>query len=293
MNDVTIIGCGDIGRRVARLHRLRGDQVSGWVRSPESAQRLQQLGIATIRADLDRPLVQIPVPQPRTLLYYFAPPPAQGTSDPRLQCFLQQLTTDGGPAKIVYISTTGVYGNTHGEWIDENAPTEASTERAQRRLWAERHLRAWGQDHGVAIVVLRVPGIYGPGRLPIERLREELPVVRASECPYTNRIHSEDLTHTCVAAMDRASDGALYNVSDGHPGTMTDYFNQVADLLGLPRPPTVSLAEARQVLSPGMVSYLSESRKISNQKLLSELGVTLRYPTLAQGLAASVDHTQL
>jgi nucleoside-diphosphate-sugar epimerase len=131
-----------------------------------------------------------------------------------------------------------------------------------------------------------VAGIYGPGKLPLARLRRGEPTVRESEAPYTNRIHIDDLVRVCLAALARGGDGEVYNVSDGVPGNMTDYFNQVADWAGLPRPPQIPLAEATDRLSAGMLSYLQESRRLDSGKLRRELGVALRYPDLASGLAA-------
>ena len=134
-------------------------------------------------------------------------------------------------------------------------------------------------------------GIYGPGRLPLERLRQRRPLLRDSDAPYSNRIHIDDLAAVCAAAMARARPGALFNVSDGHPTTMVDYFNRLADLSGLPRPPLIGRDEADRHLSPGMRRYMSESRRLSNQRMLSELGVTLRYPTLDEGLPDALSQT--
>ena len=135
-------------------------------------------------------------------------------------------------------------------------------------------------------VILRVAGIYGPGRLPLERLRRRLPLVAEREAPFTKRIHVDDLVDVAVTAMERAPDGAIYNACDGHPTTMNDYFNRVADLAGLARPPVVPLAEAPEALSAGMLSYMQESRRLSNRRLLDELGITLTYPILSEGLAS-------
>ena len=132
--------------------------------------------------------------------------------------------------------------------------------------------------------MLRVPGIYGPGKLPLARLRKGTPVLREEDSPYTNRIHADDLALICIAAMNSSHASNIYNVSDGHPSNMTDYFFRVADAAGLPRPPTVSRTEAQEVLSAGMLSFLKDSRRMSNAKMLDELAVTLRYPDLAAGL---------
>ncbi len=281
---VLIVGCGDLGRRVATRHLARGETVHGLVRSRESARALEVAGIAAVQADLDAPLPELPTRAAR--VYYFAPPPESGDTDPRIGRFLVAIGRDGAPQRIVYVSTTGVYGDCGGAWIDETRPPRPAADRARRRWDAECRLRAWADAGGGELIVLRVAGIYGPGRLPLARLRQGLPMVAPVEAPWTNRIHADDLATVCVAAMDRARAGALYNASDGHPGNMADYFNRVADLAGLPRPPVVRLAEAEGRLSAGLLSYLQESRRLGNRRMLEELGVTLRYPTLDEGLPA-------
>ncbi len=159
-------------------------------------------------------------------------------------------------------------------------------DRARRRLDAEQALGAWSRGNGAQLVILRVAGIYGPGKLPLERLRQGLPVVRDAESPFTNRIHIRDLVQVCAAAMDRGVSGRVYHACDGHPGTMAEYFRRLAELAGLPSPPEISLDEAPQRLSPGMLSYMQESRRLSNRRITEELGVRLRYPSLESGLRA-------
>jgi nucleoside-diphosphate-sugar epimerase len=218
-------------------------------------------------------------------LFYFAPPPNQGVVDLRVAHLIESLAGGGLPEKVVYLSTSGVYGDCQGDWVDESREPSAVADRAKRRLDAERQWQAWSKKHDRALVILRVAGIYGPGKLPIERLRKGLPMVD-EDAPITNHIHSLDLVEIAAVAMRKGGDGAIYNVCDGRPESMTRYFNRVADYLQLPRPPVISLEEARQQLSPGMLSYLAESRRLSNRKLLDELGITLRYPELEQGLPA-------
>jgi nucleoside-diphosphate-sugar epimerase len=197
-----------------------------------------------------------------------------------------EFDRQGDPQRLVYLSTTGVYGDCGGRWIDESCTLQPQAARARRRVDAEQALTDWSRHTGRELVVLRVAGIYGPGKLPLERIRQGLSMVRESEAPYTNRIHADDLVSVCTAAMSVGRNGAVYNTSDGHPSSMTDYFRRVADLAGLPRPREIPLASARAQLSPGMLSYLRESRRLSNRKMLEELGVTLRYPSLAEGLPA-------
>lgn len=287
MNAVLILGCGDVGRRVARCCQAAGAPVTGLVRSPQSAAQLRELGIGVLEVDLDLPMP--PLPCAGTELYYFAPPPPSGDRDPRMAAVLAALERNGLPRRIVYISTSAVYGDCGGAWIDEDAPLRPDTSRGLRRLDAERQLQAWSERTGIPVVILRVPGIYGPGRLPLERLRKGLPLLHEDQCPYTNRIHADDLAAICLAAMVRGVPGTAYNVSDGHPSNMVDYFNRIADRAGLPRPPTLDRVEAEQQLTPGMLGYMRESKRLRNGRMLHELGIELQYPDLEAGLDSCLE----
>ena len=193
---------------------------------------------------------------------------------------------EGAKPRIVYISTTGVYGDCRGAWVDEHHPANPQVDRARRRRDAELQLLRWRDANRGEVIILRVAGIYGPGKLPLARLEKQVPMVSEAEAPWTNRIHIEDLVVVCEAAMSRGRDGECYNVSDGRPGNMRDYFDRVADAFGLPRAPMISLAEGRDRLSAGLLSYLGESRRLDNRKMVGDLGISLRYPNLASGLAA-------
>lgn len=288
LKNIFIIGCGDIGRRTAALWQARGAAVTALARSDASAQRLQQLGITPVAGDLDQPASLRHLPLTGALLYYFAPPPALDDTDARMRALVAAMTDGARPGRIVYLSTTGVYGDNHGAWVTEDTPLQPRAARSKRRVDAETVLRAFGRQQGVPVVILRVPGIYGPGRLPIEAIMTRRPVLDESESGYTNRIHAQDLARVCVIAAERGRADTVYNVSDGHPSSMTGYFNQLADALGAPRPPVVSRAEAQRVLSAGMLSYLDESRRVDNRRMREELGVELLYPTLDAGLRASL-----
>lgn len=283
-----IIGCGYVGRRLAHHFVDLGEAVAGVVRSPETAEELHRDGIQPIRADLDHPELPILVSVGERV-FYLAPPPETGDRDPRVRRALAWFDVSGQPRRIVYISTTGVYGDCAGAWVDERKEINPQVPRAKRRADAEQSFRDWADRQGREIVILRVAGIYGPGRLPLERIRRGLPLVREDEAPFTNRIHVDDLVQVCIAAMERGISGRVYHACDGHPSTMNDYFNRVADLAGLPRPPTVSLAEAPGQLSAGMLSYMQESRRLSNRRILDELGVRLAYPSLSEGLPSCFD----
>jgi nucleoside-diphosphate-sugar epimerase len=277
---VLIVGCGYIGRRVAARLAATSRAVTGLVRSADSVRQLQAQGGAALQADLDGALPALRARE----VYYFAPPPATGETDTRMGRFLAALAAP--PRRIVYISTSAVYGDCAGAWIDESRPAAPTTARGRRRLDAERQLTAWAAAHGSEWIILRVPGIYGPGKLPLERLRKGLPVLREADAPFTNRIHADDLAAIAIAAMHSVHHDTLYNVSDGHPGNMTDYFFRVADAAGLPRPREVSRAEADTVLSAGMLSFLQDSRRMKNARLLQELGIELAYPDLESGLGS-------
>lgn len=288
MKRVFIVGCGDIGKRVARLAMADGAAVTALVRSEESAARLKDLGIATVEGHLDDPDSLAGLPTRGAVVFYFAPPPGGGNVEPRVRAFCSAIGPGDEPAKVIYLSTSGVYGDCGDVAVTEDTPVNPQTARARRRHDAETVFRAWGAERGVPVVILRVTGIYGPGRLPLQQLTAGQPVLLESEASFTNRIHSEDLARVCMAAAQRGEDGDLFNVSDGNPGTMTEYFNACADALGLPRPRQVTMEEAKKVMTPLMLSYVTESRRMDNGKMLRKLGVTLLYPTLREGLKASV-----
>ncbi|HEX2667699.1 MAG TPA: SDR family oxidoreductase [Gammaproteobacteria bacterium] len=284
---VLIIGCGDTGRRLAGLYGAEGRQVTGVVRSEASQRALLAAGIRPIRCDLDAG--DLPsLPSGGAKLFYFAPPVDVGKDDVRIERLLEHLELTGLPSRFLYMSTTGVYGDCEGRWIDEDEPLKPSTYRAQRRIAAEQAVQRWCTEHGIPWTILRVPAIYGPGRLLTERLKSGMPTVRPEECSFTNRIHIDDLVAVCHAAMAHAPGSSVYNVSDGHPSTITDYLFLLADLTGMPKPPLITMQEAERMLSPSIMSFLKESKRIRNDKLLREIGLTLRYPDLQSGLKASL-----
>ncbi len=290
MTPVFIIGCGDVGRRVARLEQADGHAVTALARSDDGARRLRALGIGVVRGDLDVPQSLTGLPVEDSLVYYLAPPPARGRDDPRLRHFLAAIA-GRKPQRIVYLGTSAVYGDCGGEWVTEDRAPHPDSDRGHRRLDAERQLLAYGAARAVPVVILRVPGIYGPGRLPVKRLEAREPVLRADQSPWSNRVHIDDLVAACRAAARRGPPAAIYNISDGCPTTMTDYFNRVADALGLPRPPEISPHETSARLSAGMQSYLAESKRLDNRRMREELGVVPVYPDLSAGLAACLAAT--
>lgn len=281
-----IIGCGYLGRALGAQYLMAGAPVTGVVSTPESAGILEKIGISPVVRDLD--LESEPMdPSAHPEIFYFAPPSDNLLQDNRIRTFLGQLTEEGAPPRIVYTSTTGIYGDCQGNWVEESRPPSPATDRARRRLDAEQALSEWSRTSGGKVVILRVSGIYGPGRLPLARLRQGMALLEEAEAPPSNRIHIRDLVTTCAAAMERGKAGEIYNVSDGNPSPMNEYFNLVADLAGLERPRTLDWTRAERELPPGLLSFLKESRRIDNRKMLQELGIELRFPTFEEGVRAS------
>ena len=287
---VLVAGAGDIGLRMAELERQRGRRVWLLARTPERAGILRELGYAVMELDLDTVSTQPPAClQPQLAqgwhtVYYTIPPASSAghDSDVRLTRLLAWLKAEGSlPAQWCYISTSGVYGPHDGAWVNESTPPAPVTARGRRRLAAEHTLEDWCQEQGVLCRILRVPGIYGPGRLPLARIRQRLPVVHPDEAPWSNRIHADDLAAIAVHLMHVLETGKpfeVFNVSDGRPSTMTEYFFDVADLAGLPRPPAISMQEAREVFTPQLMSFLDESRRLDISKLQAVPGICLRFP---------------
>lgn len=225
------------------------------------------------------------LPESYTVLYT-VPPSNESQSDIRLQRLLDVLNPV--PTRFVYISTTGVYGDHGGAAVSEKTPVSPGSDRASRRVAAEEALNAWAAETGCTAVVLRVPGIYGPGRLGIERLREGLPIIQECDAGPGNRIHVDDLAACCVAAMSADVPAGVYNVGDGDHRTSTWFANEVARQCELPAPPTISMDEARREFSPMRMSFLGESRRVDTQRMRDVLRVTLKYPNAEDGIRASL-----
>ncbi len=281
-----LAGCGYVGARLARELLARGPVVA-LTRSAAGAAALASSGLDVEAWDIDGGGPAAAALAKPAVLYYLVPPPVEGTTDPRLATFLAALPVP--PVRLVYVSTTGVYGDTGGAWVDEDTPVNPTTDRARRRADAERQVTAYAQAHGVPFTILRVPGIYGPGRLPLERLRRGEPLIRHAEAGYSSRIHADDLvTALVLAGASPSAAGRTYNITDGNTSTMTEYFERVAALAGLPAPALVSRAEAAQRLSPGLMSFLVESRRIDSSRIRRELGFEPRYGDLRLGILSSL-----
>jgi len=306
---ILIAGFGDIGKRVADiLGNSRRYQVMALVRKNNVSLRGPAPAglprVTMIRGDLRniRALANIhtlaKLPGTADTILHFAPPPGAGASDWHTRNLLAALEKRKFPLqrtrrawmlprRIVYISTTGVYGDCHGEVIDETRSVRPESARARRRVSAERQLFKWGRSHGVAITVLRAPGIYAADRLPLERIKRRTPVLNAKDDVFTNHIHADDLARAVFQAMNqqRPKPFRIFNVVDDSQLRMGDYFDLVADTFGLSRPPRVSRTEAERLIAPMMLSFMSESRRIGNARLKRELKFQLKYPTLQSALA--------
>ena len=218
---------------------------------------------------------------------YTVPPSRETEGDARLERLLAVL--DPAPQRFVYVSTTGVYGDHGGNDVDENTPLNPGSANAAQRVAAENALTEWAARNGCAAVILRVPGIYGPGRLGIERIREQSPIVREEDIGPGNRIHVDDLAACCVAALDDSIPAGTYNVGDGDHRTSAWFTGEVARQLNLPAPPTITMAEAETQFSPMRLSFLRDQRRVDTVKMRTVLGVTPKYANPVDGIAASLE----
>jgi nucleoside-diphosphate-sugar epimerase len=282
-----IAGAGYTGLRLARRLQPRW-RVIAVARSEAAATRLSAAGLEVLRADLDGRLApgSLSVADGAAIAYLV--PPTEGVDgDPRLVGFLGVLGV-ARPSTLLYMSTTGVYGDAGGGVVTEASPVMPSSDRGRRRAAAERIASEWCSSRDARCVLLRVPGIYGPGRLPLDRLRRGEPALRPEDSGPGNRIHVDDLVTACVAALERPVQG-IFNVTDGDDSSTTEFMQRTAALAGLPPPPLIALAEAHGRISPGMLSFLVESRRVDNRRMREELGVEPRYAVLDAGIAASLE----
>ena len=270
MKRLLVIGFGDVAHRTAAL-------------LPE---RIEVRAVSRTRGmDLDRPETLLPHAGWADTLLYCAPPPNEGYTDSRTASLLAALEAGGIlPRRLVYISTSGVYGDCGGAWVNESRPVNPQTPRAVRRADAERQLLAWGELHNSAVVVLRAPGIYAADRLPVERLTQGVPALADQDDVYTNHIHADDLAAIALAALGEDAPPGIYNASDDTQMKMGDWFDLVAARFGLPKPPRVSRKEAARSIPAGILSFMGESRRLVNRKMKEGLRVNLSYPTVFEGV---------
>ncbi|MBT8136987.1 MAG: NAD-dependent epimerase/dehydratase family protein [Gammaproteobacteria bacterium] len=272
-----IAGCGYTGRRLAdRLSPQ--NHVLCLTRSSRRRDQLAQHGLNTIATDLGAPA---DIDTSGAVVVYLAPPPPDGDRDTTLEGFLRSIDV---PARFVYASTSGVYGDCGGAIVNESQPVAPATARAARRVAAEQALLEWGLQAGVETVVLRVAGIYGPGRLPLERIRRRDPVLRAEDAGPGNRIHVSDLAAACERAALIEAPPTPVNICDGNHMSSTEFTNLVATISGAPKPPAIDRDQAQKIFSPMRWSFLAESRRLDNTRMREHLGVELRYADPADGI---------
>jgi nucleoside-diphosphate-sugar epimerase len=288
-----VIGCGDVARRTLPLLAQRY-RIYALVRSLDSslAAEFAAMQITPILGDLDQPASLRRLAGLADLLLHFAPPPEFGDQDTRTKHLIAALQRGKIlPRRVVYISTSGVYGDCRGAWVRETRSVAPASSRSQRRVDAELQLRRWGKRSGTCISILRVPGIYATERLPIARIQRGDPVLRREDDVFTNHIHADDLALCAIAALQRGRPNRVYHASDdsSSPGLpMADWYDAIADAFALPHPPRVTRAQAQIVLSPMVLSFMGESRRLDNSRLKTELKVRLTYPDIHAGLANAV-----
>jgi nucleoside-diphosphate-sugar epimerase len=286
---ILIVGCGDVGLRVAR-QLPRNARLMALTSSAARVPALRAERVTPLQGNLDDGASLRRLAGLATRVLHLAPPPTENPDwrvDPRTLALLRALRLRSLPVSVVYASTSGVYGDCSGEWVSETRPLNPHTPRAQRRVHAEAHLRLFGRATGTHVHILRIPGIYAPDReggTPRGRLLKGTPVLRAQDDVYTNHIHADDLARACLAALWRGKPQRVSNASDDTQMKMGDYFDLAADLYGLPRPPRLARGTAQEALPLVLLSFMSESRRLDNTRLKRELRLRLRYPTVETGL---------
>jgi nucleoside-diphosphate-sugar epimerase len=275
---ILIVGCGDVGMRLLPL-LVKKYRVFALTSSTSRMSALRQAGAIPIYGNLDQPETLWRLPHLAAQVIHLAPPATQGLQDRRTSNLLSILSHGAGFIRqLIYISTTGVYGDCQGALIDETKTLNPSTARAQRRVSAEQQIRAWGMS-GVQTHILRVPGIYAGNRLPVERLGRGTPVLNADEDVYTNHVNADDLARLITYVLWRGKSQRVINACDDSQLKMADYFDLIAEKMDLPKPPRASRQDLSAQLDPMMLSFMSESRRIQNKRL-KELKFKLRYPTV-------------
>ena len=288
---VLIVGCGDVGLRVAKQQPNAGTRLLALTSSPQRCATLRAAGVVPLVGNLDAPHTLRRLAGLATRVLHLAPPPGQGTQDSRTRALLRALSARTPARALVYASTSGVYGDCQGAWIDETRAVAPQSARAHRRVDAEQTVAWWARQRGVRTSVLRVPGIYAADReggTPRERIARGSPVLLADQDVFTNHIHADDLARACWLALWRGRMRRTYHVSDDSELKMADYYSAAAALYGLPMPPRVSREVAHTQLSPMQMSFMNESRRLRNQRIKRELRLRLRYPHVLDGLRAGL-----
>ena len=286
-----IVGCGDVGLRVAKLLRPRWRLIA-LTSSPQRIAALRAAGAVPLIGNLDDAATLARLAGLADAVLHLAPPPGEGDADPRTLNLLRALARQGRVRRIVYASTSGVYGDCAGARFDETRAVNPTNARARRRVDAEQRLRWFGRAFAARVTLLRIPGIYAQGRDggdPRVRVARGTPVLAAADDVFTNHIHADDLARACVAALMRGAPQRVLHICDDSELKMGDYFDLAADLAGLARPPRITREQAAAQMSPMQLSFMSESRRLDNRRMKAELRLRLRYPSVADGLRARDD----
>jgi nucleoside-diphosphate-sugar epimerase len=280
---ILIIGCGDIGLRVAK-QLSKSCRIYALTSQKNRFQELRAVGAIPILGDLDKPDSLWRLSGLAQTVIHLAPPQNVGHRDCRTRNLIRILAQGSSIVRrLIYISTTGVYGDHGGARVSELTPPNPQSERAKRRVDAENCLRLWAPSQGVALTILRVPGIYAEDRLPVDRIKSRTPALNPAEDAYSNHIQSDDLARLICAAVYYGKPQRVINACDGGETKMGDYFDEVADAFGLERPPRLPAAVLEKIVSPMLWSFMRESRRVSNARL-KELKTPLRYPSVAEFL---------
>jgi nucleoside-diphosphate-sugar epimerase len=304
-----VVGCGDIGMRFLQLSapslspRRKGLKCLVLSSSPQKCHLLRAMGITPLLGNLDHPATLKRLRGLASWVLHLAPPPGQGVQDARTRHLVQALrrgTAWQSTRRFIYGSTTGVYGDAQGRWLDETAPLRAHTDRARRRVHAEQTLRQWARQTAnlaerlespppLKLSLLRIPGIYALDRAggdPRERVQRGNPVLHSDVDVWTNHIHAHDLARACLLALMRPLSPAALNICDDTQLKMGDYYDRVATLFNLPPPLRLDRTQAQACLSPMQWSFMQESRRMVNQRMKKSLRLRLKYPTIEEGLRA-------
>jgi nucleoside-diphosphate-sugar epimerase len=291
-----IIGCGDVALRTVPLLKTHY-RILGLYRNADRADLLRANDVTPIYGNLDCPKSLKKLAGIAHLVLHLAPPPNYGKRDTRTLHLLSALTKKKKtnpailPQRLIYISTSGVYGDCRGDLIDETHPVQPENDRAIRRIFAEKQIRNWGKRNHISTCIVRVPGIYAVNRLPLQRLRDGHPTLLDAEDSYTNHIHAEDLAQIIFAAIRFAKTNRIYHACDDSHLKMGEYFDLVADYSGLPHPPRITRSQAQEQITPSMLSFMKESRRLRNVRIKKELHINLLYPTVHEGIkAASINN---
>lgn len=275
-----IFGLGYSGLEIAKLAKASGWSVAGTCTTAEKVARLTTAGIEAHLFDGTAALSPQAFGEASHAVCTIAPGSA---GDPALRTSAALLA---GARWLGYLSTTGIYGDHGGGWVDETTPPRATQPRSIERLAAEQAWRELATKSGATLDILRLPGIYGPGRSALDQVRAG--TARRIDKPgqFFSRIHVEDIAHATLATAERRGGVEVWNVADDLPAPNADVVAHAFELLGLPVPPAVPWAQAEAAMTPMARSFYSESRRVRNDRLKRELGVTLKYPTYREGLAA-------